>query len=55
MKGKHALQNRWTKNIFTDKTEATTVSHFGFKIFEKDEKLYGIQIWDLASKDEEYC
>ena len=39
------------KNIFTDIYKATIVSEFGFKIFEKDGKLYRIQLWDLAGYD----
>ena len=49
--GKTSLVNKWTKNIFTDIYKATIVSEFGFKIFEKDGKLYRIQLWDLAGQD----
>ena len=43
--------NKWTKNIFSDAYKATIVSEFGFKILENDEKLYRIQLWDLACQD----
>ena len=40
-----------TKNVFSDTYKATIVSDFGFKIFEEGDKLYRIQIWDLAGQD----
>ena len=49
--GKTSLVNKWTKNIFNETYKATLVSEFGFKIFEKDGKLYRIQLWDLAGQD----
>ena len=49
--GKTNFVNKWTKNIFSDTYKATIVSEFGFKIFEKDGKLYRIQLWDLAGQD----
>ena len=50
--GKTSFVNKWTKNIFSDTYKATIVSEFGFKIFEKDGKLYRIQLWDLAGYDD---
>ena len=50
--GKTSLVNKWTKNLFSEAYKATIVSEFGFKIFEKDGKLYRIQLWDLAGQDE---
>ena len=44
--------NRWTKNSSEETYKATIVSEYGFKIFEKDGKLYRIQIWDLAGRDD---
>ena len=49
--GKTSFVNKWTKNIFSDIYKATIVSEFGFKIFEEDGKLYGIQLLDLAGQD----
>ena len=49
--GKTSLVNKWTKNIFSEIYRATIVSEFGFKIYEKDRKLYRIQLWDLAGQD----
>ena len=49
--GKTSLVNKWTKNLFSEAYKATIVSEFGFKIFEKDGKLYRIQLWDLTGQD----
>ena len=49
--GKTSFVNKWTKNIFSEKYKASIVSEFGFKIYEKDWKLYRVQLWDLAGKD----
>ena len=50
--GKTSFVNKWTKNIFNDAYKATIVSEFGFKIFEHENKLYRIQLWDLAGQDQ---
>ena len=52
--GKTNLVNKWTKNVFNDIYKATIVSEFGFKVFEKDGKLYRVQLWDLAGQDKNY-
>ena len=52
--GKTSLVNKWTKNLFSEAYKATIVSEFGFKIFEKDGKLYRIQLWDLAGQDKNH-
>ena len=49
--GKKNFVTKWTKNIFIKTYKDTIVSGFGFKIFEKDGKLYRIQLWDLAGQD----
>ena len=49
--GKTSLVNKWTKNIFSEVYKATIVSEFGFKIFEKDGKLYRIQLWEISGQD----
>ena len=48
---KKSFVNKWTKNIFQETYKATIVEEFGFKLFEKDGKLYRIQLWDLAGQD----
>ena len=49
--GKTSFVNKWTKNIFNSTYQATIVSEYGCKIFEKEGKLYRIQLWDLAGQD----
>ena len=49
--GKTKLVNKYTKDIFDDEYKQTIVTEFGFKLYEKDGKLYRIQLWDLAGKD----
>ena len=53
--GKTSFVNKWTKNIFNETYKATIVSEFGFKIFEDQNKLYRIQLWDLAGMDQNTC
>ena len=52
--GKTSFSNRWIKNIFSETYKPTIVGNFGFKIFEKDGKLYRIQLWDVEGKDKNY-
>ena len=54
--GKKNFVNKWTKNIFQETYKATIMEEFGFKLYEKDGKLYRIQLWDLAGqiKNENY-
>ena len=52
--GKTNFVNKWTKNIFSEIYKATIVSEFGLKIYEKDGKLYRIQLWDLAGQDKNH-
>ncbi len=40
--GKTKFMNKGATDIFSDTYKATIVSEFGFKIFEKDGKLYHI-------------
>ena len=48
---KKGFVNKWTKNIFQETYKATIMEEFGFKLYEKDGKLYRIQLWDLAGQD----
>ena len=52
--GKTNFVNKWTKNIFSEIYNATNVSEVEFKIYEKDGKLYRIQLWDLAGQDKNH-
>ena len=49
--GKTSFVNKWTKNVFPEDYKATIVSKFGFKMFEYQDKLYRIQLWDLGGQD----
>jgi Ras-related protein Rab-1A len=53
--GKTSFVNKWTKNAFNESYKATIVSEFGYKILEKDGRLYRIQLWDLAGQDKNTC
>ena len=50
--GKTSFVNKWTKGNFTDFYKATVVSEFSYKIYQNNEKLYRIQLWDLAGQDQ---
>ena len=49
--GKTSFVNKWTKGIFSEAYKATVVSEFSFKVFQHKDKLYRIQLWDLAGQD----
>ena len=49
--GKAQFINKWTKNIFSETYKPTIVCEYGFKMYEKNGKLYRIQLWDLAGQD----
>ncbi len=49
--GKTSFVNKWTKNQYQDTYKATIVSEFGYKVYEYKDKVYRIQIWDLAGQD----
>ncbi len=46
--GKTSLVNRWVHNTFCEHYKATIVSEFAYRIFEYQDKLYKIQLWDIA-------
>jgi small GTP-binding protein len=46
--GKTSFVNKWIKNIFIDNYKATILSEFNSKIYEKNDKIYRVQIWDIA-------
>lgn len=49
--GKTSLVNKWISGHFTPNYKATIASQFNYKIIQKDEIFYRIQIWDLAGQD----
>ena len=48
--GKTSFVNKWIKNEFIENYKATILSDFSSKIYEKNGKIYRIQIWDIAGK-----
>ena len=50
--GKTSFVNKYTKNIFNDSYKPIVVSEFGFKIYQKDNKLYRLHIWNFNGQDE---
>ena len=46
--GKTSFVNKWIKNQFVENYKATILSEFNCKIYEKNGKIYRIQIWDIA-------
>lgn len=49
--GKTSFVQRWTKGEFSDNYKATIISDFGFKIFNYNNELYRIQLWDIGGQD----
>ena len=49
--GKTSFVNQWTKNQYNEAYNPTVVSEFGFKLYEKNGKLYRIQLWDIGGQD----
>ena len=51
--GKTKLLNKWTRNEFNDEYHKTEISDLESKIYEKNEKRYRVQIWDISGRDED--
>ena len=51
--GKTNFVNKYTKNIFKDEYKTTIASEFGYKVFEYNDKVYHIKLWDLAGRDKD--
>ena len=49
--GKTSFVQRWTKGEFSEDYKATIISDFGFKIYNYNENLYRIQLWDIGGQD----
>lgn len=49
--GKTSFLNVWTGKSFDPSMPATIISEFGYKALEINNKLYRIQLWDLAGQD----
>ena len=53
--GKTSFVNKWIKGTFDENYKATIVSEFSYKIFDYKDKIYRIQLWDLAGMDQNIC
>ena len=49
--GKTSFVNKWTKNIFVDAYKATIVVEYSSKIYKYQDKVYHINLWDIAGQD----
>ena len=49
--GKTSFVNKWVKNEFTENYKATIVSEYSSKVYLYEEKLYKINLWDIAGQD----
>ena len=49
--GKTAMLNKWIKNNFSDQYKATISTEFAMKIFDYNNKNYGVQLWDIGGQD----
>ena len=49
--GKTSFVNKWIKNQFHDLYKATIVSEYSSKIFNYEDKIYKINLWDIAGQD----
>lgn len=49
--GKTSFINKWSKNTFSEAYKATIVSEFSQKIIKINDKVYRVQLWDLAGQD----
>ena len=49
--GKTSFVQRWTNGKFSNDYKATIISDFGFKIYNYNNELYRIQLWDIGGQD----
>ena len=49
--GKTSFVQRWTNGKFSNDYKATIISDFGFKIYDYNNELYRIQLWDIGGQD----
>ena len=49
--GKTSFVNKWIKNQFHDLYKATIVSEYSSKIYNYEDKIYKINLWDIAGQD----
>ena len=49
--GKTSFVNKWTKDKFEEVYKATIVSEYSSKVYKYEDKLYKINLWDIAGQD----
>ena len=49
--GKTSFVQRWTKGDYTEDYRTTIISDFGFKIYEYNQNLFRVQLWDIGGQD----
>ena len=49
--GKTSFVNRWIKNKFVETYKATIVSEYSSKTYKYQDKIYHINLWDIAGQD----
>ena len=49
--GKTSFVNRWVKNKFVETYKATIVSEYSSKTYKYQDKIYHINLWDIAGQD----
>ena len=49
--GKTSFVNRWIKDEFNEEYKSTIISEYSSKIYKYDNKLYKINLWDIAGQD----
>jgi len=49
--GKTSFVQRYTKGVFSNDYKATVISDFGFKIYNYNEDIYRVGLWDIGGQD----
>ena len=49
--GKTSYANKWIRNKFSENYKSTIVSEFSSKLYNYKDKIYNINLWDIAGQD----
>jgi len=49
--GKTSYANKWIRNKFNENYKSTIVSEFSSKLYNYKDKIYNINLWDIAGQD----
>ena len=52
--GKTSFANKWITNRFSSSYKATITSQYNYKIINKNNSIYRVQLWDLTGQDRNY-